>query len=312
MLGKMNSLVVLRVATQGLYLDGENLGDVLIPNNVVPPGTLVGSRLDVFLYCDSDDRLIATTKVPFAQVGEFASLQVVGLDSRIGAFLDWGLNKDVLLPIREQTAPLQEGDWRLVYLMVDERSNRIVATQRLDRHLNKTAPSYREGEKVTLLIAGETDLGYKAIVEGAHRGLIYHTDVRVRLYMGQKVPGYVKCVREDGKIDLTLDPAGWSRVAPLADGIIEELKANGGKLALNDDSSPEEIRALLGVSKKSFKQAIGVLYKERRIVMLEHGISLPIDPPDRPEHAPVSKSGVWMPRPVAPRTPPIFKPKKPN
>jgi predicted RNA-binding protein (virulence factor B family) len=281
MLGKYNSLTVLRVAHQGLYLDGENLGDIMIPNSYVPAGTAIGSVLDVFVYCDSDDRLIATTLKPRAQVGEFACLQVVSEDERIGAFLDWGLNKDLLLPRREQERRLRAGDWVVVYILVDERSGRLIASARLNRYLNLTEPSYREGEKVNLLIMGPHELGYQAIVEGAHRGLLYHTDLRVPLYTGQRLEGYVKRLREDGKIDLSLDPAGYSRVAPLADRILAELKAKGGRLPFDDSSSPEDIRAAFSVSKKSFKQAIGSLFKQRLIVMLEHGIALPFDKPDR-------------------------------
>lgn len=277
LLGKRNELRVLRIASQGLYLDAQNFGDVLIPNCFVPPGTGVADILDVFLYCDSDDRLIATTQKPFVEVGEFCSLQVVSADDRFGAFLDWGLNKDLLLPIREQEQSLRAGDWVVVFVRVDEISGRIVATQRLHRHLNLTAPTYRQGEKVELIILEEHDLGYSAIVAGAHKGLLYHTDLRVKLYTGQKLEGYVKTVREDGKIDLALDPAGYSRVAPLADKILTLLKEKGGRLDLCDESSPEAVREQLGVSKKSFKQAVGRLLKERAIVLVEGGIALPFD-----------------------------------
>lgn len=277
LLGKRNELRVLRIATQGLYLNADNFGDVLIPNQYVPPGTKVADVLDVFLYCDSDDRLIATTVKPFAEVGDFACLQVVSADERIGAFLDWGLNKDLLLPIREQVHRARAGDWVVVYVRIDELSNRIVATQRLNRHLNLTPATYREGEKVKLMIMEKSELGYNAIIEGKHRGLLYDTDLRVKLFIGQKVEGYIRRVREDGKIDLALDPAGHGRIAPLADRVLEELQAKGGRLPLGDESRPEDIRAVFGVSKKSFKQAIGTLFKARKIVMIEGGIALPID-----------------------------------
>lgn len=279
-LGQKNTLCVLRIARQGLYLDGENLGDILLPNQYVKSGTTVGSMVEVFVTCDSEDRPIAMTRMPFASVGEFATLQVVSVDPQMGAFLDWGLNKDLFLPIREQTGRVRRGDWVVVHIQVDERSNRIIASMRLNRFLNRDDPTYRKGEKVNLLVIGETDLGYEAIVENAHRGLLYHTELRIRLFYGQKTEGYVKQVREDGKIDLALDPAGYSRVLPLAERIIDELKAKGGRLPYDDSSTPEDIRAAFSCSKKAFKQAIGALYKERRIVMLENGISLPIDPPD--------------------------------
>ncbi len=280
-LGKKNTLRVLRDVRHGLYLDGENLGDILMPSRYVPRGTTVGSTVEVFVYLDSDDRIVATTETPFATVGDFASLQVVSADSGMGAFLDWGLAKDLLLPIREQERRLRQGDWVVVYIKEDEISHRIVATTKLHRFLNRTAPTYRTGEKVELIIFEEVELGYMAIVEGAHRGLLYYTDVRVKLFLGQKIDGYVRQVREDGKIDLALDPAGYSRVAPLADQILEELKAKGGRLPYDDESPPEDIRTVFGVSKKSFKQAIGALYKQRKIIMMEHGIGLPIDPPDK-------------------------------
>ena len=279
-LGKKNTLRVLRIARQGLYLDGQNLGDILLPNQYVAPGTGVDSMVEVFVTCDSEDRLIAMTTMPFASVGEFGSLQVVSVDPQMGAFLDWGLNKDLFLPIREQTRRVRRGDWVLVFILVDERSGRIIATTRLNRFLSREEPTYRAGEKVNLMIIGETELGYEAIVEGAHKGLLYHTDLRIRLFHGQKIEGYVRQVREDGKIDLALDPAGYSRVRPLAERIIDELRAKGGRLPYDDSSSPEDIRAAFSASKKAFKQAIGALYKERRIIMLEQGIGLPIDPPD--------------------------------
>jgi len=279
--GKRNSLTVLRAVRPGFYLNGENLGDILLPHNEAPRDIQIGAKVDVFLYCDSDDRLIATAKEPRAQVGDFACLQVVSVDERLGAFLDWGLPKDVLLPNREQERRLRAGDWVVVHIHVDELSGRIIASAKLGRYLSREEPTYRKGEKVSLLIIAPHDLGYTAIVENSHRGLLYHSDLGVRLYLGQKLDGYVKQVREDGKIDLSLDPAGYSRVAPLSDKILAELQAKGGRLPFDDSSTPEEIRSAFGVSKKSFKQAIGALFKERKIVLLERGIALPFDPPDK-------------------------------
>lgn len=276
-LGKRNTLRILRSFRHGYYLDGQQLGDILLPTNQVPKDAALGGLVDVFIYRDSEDRLIAATKQPHAMVGEFACLQVVGVDERMGAFLDWGLPKDLLLPIREQTRRLRRGDWILVYVLLDEMSGRIVASMRLNRHLNLTEPSYREDEKVNLIVIGETELGYSVIIEGAHRGLLYHTDIRIRLYEGQKLEGHIRKVREDGKVDVALDAAGYSRVAPLAEQIHDKLSAAGGRLAFNDESSPEAIRTAFGCSKKAFKQAIGSLFKQRRIIMLEGGIGLPID-----------------------------------
>lgn len=290
-LGKKHTLRVMRSMRPGLFLDGKNLGDLLLPHSEVPPGTAVGAELEVFVLRDSDDRLIATTRQPAAMVGEFGVMQVVSADPHAGAFLDWGLAKDLFLPKREQTHPARPGDWVVAYVMIDERSQRIVATERVSRHFSTATPPYRAGEKVALIVYEQTDLGYLAIVDGAHRGLLYHTDLGVRLYYGQKLDGYVRQVRPDGKIDLAADPAGYARVAPLADRILAELHARGGRLPYDDSSSPEDIRTAFAASKKAFKQAIGALFKERRIVLLEHGISLPIDPPDP------------VPAPLPPRVP---------
>lgn len=273
-LGVFNQLRVLRTAPQGFYLDGENLGDILLPARLAAPGTQPDDLVDVFVHRDSDDRLLATTQKPLIQAGGFACLEVVDADERHGAFLDWGLDKDLFLPRRSVDGPLNKGDRIVVHALVDVHSQRIVASAHVSRFLDRTEPTYRQGEKVDLLILAEHDLGYVAIVENAHKGLLYHTDIRSELYYGQRLDGYVKLVREDGKIDLALDPAGYSRVAPLADRIIEKLKASGGRLPYDDSSRPEDIRAEFGASKKSFKQAIGSLFKERKIMMLEHGIAL--------------------------------------
>ncbi len=284
-LGKRNTLRVLRSFRHGLYLDGEELGDILLPTNEIHGPLPLGSTVDVFLYRDSEDRLVAATRKPHAMVGEFANLQVVDVDERFGVFLDWGLPKDLLVPQREVTRRLRKGDWTVAHILIDEKSGRIVGSMRLDRHLSTTEPSYREGEKVSIIIIGRTELGYNAIVENAHRGLIYHSDLRISLFMGQKMDAYVRQVREDGKIDLAPDPAGYARVAPLSEKILEELKAKGGRLPYDDQSSPEEIRLTFACSKKAFKQALGALFKERRIILLDRGISLPIDPPDAGLHS---------------------------
>ena len=273
-LGKRNSLRVIREAPPGVYLDGGDLGEILLPNRYVPRGTIGGEVVDVFVFCDSADRLVATTETPHATVGEFAYLRVVGFKPGVGAFLDWGLTKDLLLPIREQDDRVAVGDWVIAFIFVDEKSMRIVASTRLNRHLNRTPPEYRDGQPVSLLITGETDLGYNAIIDGAHRGLLYRTDLSGPLAVGQKHDGYVRTVRPDGKIDLSLDAAGYRRVAPLAERIIELLGEAGGRLPYGDESSPVEIREAFGASKKAFKQAIGALYRERRISIETHGIRL--------------------------------------
>lgn len=273
-IGQYNTLRVLREALPGLYLDAGELGEVLLPKRYIPEGTNPGDKLKVFLYRDSEDRLIATTEAPFATAGEFALLRVVSVDRQIGAFLDWGLSKDLLLPIREQKRPVAVGDWVVVHVLVDPRTGRIVASTRLDRFLNRTEPLYDDGQPVNLLVVGETPLGFKAIVENAHSGLLYHSDLTVPVGIGQQLEGFVRTIREDGKIDLSLNPSGYKRIAPLTKRILETLKANDGRIDLDDQSSPEAIRAVFGVSKKAFKQALGALYRQRRIQFLKQGIEL--------------------------------------
>jgi predicted RNA-binding protein (virulence factor B family) len=273
-IGKRNTLRVVRDSLQGLYLDGEELGEILLPTRYVPRDTQLDSDLDVFIYRDSEDRLIATTETPLVSVGEFACLQVLSADPYRGAFLAWGLSKDLLLPIREQEHRVTVGERVVVFVYLDPHTLRIVASSRLNKHLNRTHPDYAEGQKVRLLIAGKTPLGYNAIVEHDHHGLLYHSELSTPLTYGQKLYGYVRLVREDGKIDLRLDPEGYSRVAPLTDKIMEALKANGGRLEFNDKSSPESIRVAFDTSKKAFKQALGALFRERRAKFERGGIEL--------------------------------------
>lgn len=273
-IGNRNTLTILREAPPGFYLDGGEHGEILLPGRYIPAGAGPGGKLDVFVYRDSEDRLVATTETPLAQVGEFAYLRVIGGNARIGAFLDWGLEKDLLLPLREHLVPLRVGDWAVVYVMVDAQSDRIVASARLDRWLDTAPPTCHEGELVKLLIEGESPLGFKAIVNNAHRGLLYRGELASPLAVGQKLDGYVRAVREDGKIDLGLDRATYRRIAPLTGEIVEALKKHGGHMPFHDGSTPEQIRATFGVSKKAFKQAIGALYRSQRISIETDGIRL--------------------------------------
>jgi len=273
-IGKFNRLQSLRQAPPGLYLDGGDLGEILLPRRYVSHSFVAGNPIDVFVYRDSEDRLVATTETPLATVGEFACLKVIGVNRQIGAFLDWGLGKDLLLPFREQDMPVRTGDKIVVFVYLDAKTDRIVATTRLNRHLNRTPPMYKTGEPVNLVITGKTPLGYNAIVENAHLGLLFHSNLPTPLEPGQKVKGFVRVVRPNGKIDLSLDASGYKRVAPLTDQIVEALKKNGGRLEFDDNSSPQAIRATFNVSKKAFKQAIGALYKARRIKLLKPGIEL--------------------------------------
>lgn len=271
-LGKRNLLSVVREAPPGLYLDGGELGEILLPGRYIPPKLAQGQRLDVFVYRDSEDRLVATTEHPNAMVGEFAYLKVLSVHPQAGAFLDWGLAKDLLVPYREQKFPLRPGEWAVVYVGLDPRTNRILASTRWEARLSRDTPAYRAGQPVKLMIAGQTPLGYEAIVEQAHRGLLYKNNLSAALKTGAKLDGFVRLVRPGGKLDLSLDAAGYQRVAALTDLILAALEAQGGRLALDDDSPPVLIRQSFSVSKKAFKQALGKLYKQRRIRFLHPGI----------------------------------------
>lgn len=273
-IGKHNVLPVVRESAPGLYLDGGELGEILLPGRYIPRGVSPGDNMAVFVYRDSEDRLVATTETPRATVGEFACLKVVSVHPQVGAFLDWGLAKDLLLPFREQQFPVHVGQHVVVFVLLDPKSERIVATTRLSRHVSREMPTYRNGQPVSFIVTGRTPLGYNAIVESAHRGLLYHDALAAPLLVGQKLNGYVRTVRPGGKIDLSLDASGYQRVASLTDQIVKALERNGGKLPYDDDSSPAAIRQKFGVSKKAFKQALGQLYKARRIRFQKPGIEL--------------------------------------
>ena len=273
-IGKRNLLSVVRESSPGLYLDGGELGEILLPGRYIPRDLKQGDQLDVFIYLDSEDRLVATTETPLATVGEFACLEVISVNVNIGAFLKWGLAKDLLLPFREQTMPARVGQKVVVAVLLDPKSNRIIASARLHRHLNRQPPTYVTGQAVELLVTEETPLGYKAIVENAHAGLLYRDNLSAPLLIGQKIKGFVRTIRPGGKIDLSLDASGYKRVAPLKQQIVEALQRNGGRLDFDDSSSPEAIRDMFGVSKNAFKLALGALYKSRRIRFQKPGIEL--------------------------------------
>lgn len=271
-LGKMNRLTVKKQVKFGFYLDALSWGEILLPNNVAPEGLQIGQELDVFLYLDSEDQLIATTESPKIKVGEVAMLNVVAV-TKVGAFVNWGLKKDLLVPFSEQHIPLKEGQKYLMYCYVDN-SNRIVASTKLDRHLHKTIPVFNSGDKVSIVIAEQTDIGYKAVVNNQYWGVLYKGDVFKPLRRGDMLSAFITKVRDDGKIDLRLNASTHKQAQELTTTIVKKLEQNGGKLALTDKSSPELIYDSFGVSKKAFKQAIGALYKDKKIVISEHGIML--------------------------------------
>jgi|TARA_B110000467_G_C18335574_1_gene497326 predicted RNA-binding protein (virulence factor B family) len=273
-IGKNNRLVILKEAPHGIYLDGGDHGEILLPKAQVPDWASVGETLSVFIYCDSEDRPIATTKTPLATVGQFASLEVLEVNRSIGAFLDWGLDKDLLLPFREQMQHPREGSKAVVYINQDPHNDRIVASAKVRKFISPYKAYYEAGDSVDLIVFDETPLGYNAIVENAHIGLLYKSELSEPLEYGQQFTGYIKEMRVDGKIDLSRDPSGYRRVLPVAEAIFDTLVDAGGKLPFNDKSPPEQIREKFGVSKKAFKQALGSLYKQRRIQFEGDGIEL--------------------------------------
>jgi predicted RNA-binding protein (virulence factor B family) len=266
MIGERADLKILREQPFGLFLDGGDLGEILLPRREMPVKWEIGGIVDVFLYRDSEDRPVATLKEPKVKPGQFAYLEVVDITG-VGAFLNWGLPKDLLVPFREQKDRLEIGKSYVVFCFMDEETGRIVATRRLSRHLDKTPPPYREGDQVDLLLYGKTDLGYKAIINGRHTGLLFANEVFRRLRAGERLPGYISQVRPDGKIDLRLEPIGRERITSLESRILQELEARGGTWDLHDDSPAEEINRALGVSKRAFKQATGALFRQRKIMI---------------------------------------------
>ena len=275
LIGRMNSLQVVKHTDFGLYLDGGADGEILLPKRYIPKDTLseVDDWLNVFLYLDSEDKLIATTLKPKIQLGEFANLKVVDIN-RVGLFFDWGLPKDLLLPHSEEKRPLQIGDYCVVYLYLDKRTRRLTATARLDRHLDKVPANYQVGQEVDLLVVERTDLGFKAIIDGKHWGLIHKNELFKFIRSGMREKGYIKALRADGKISLSLQPIGHEAASGLAEQIIERLRAHGGVLALGDKSPPELVAEHFRVSKGNFKKAIGGLYKQGLIRIHDDRIEL--------------------------------------
>jgi predicted RNA-binding protein (virulence factor B family) len=272
-IGTRASLTVLREKPVGLFLDAENLGEILLPRREMPKEWAIGALVDVFIYLDSEDRLVATLKQPRAMPGQFAKLACIAV-TPVGAFLDWGLPKDLLVPFREQKTRMEVGKKYLVKVLVDEESRRIVATTRIARHIDLTPADFEPGQEVELTVYGKTPMGYKAIVNNTHTGLIFANEVFQDLAQGEKLKGWIAALRDDGKIDLSLQPPGRERVDDLEKQIMGELVARGGFWALTDKSPAAEIYEELGVSKRTFKQTLGALLKKRLVTQTETGIRL--------------------------------------
>lgn len=272
-IGKTNNLKVVKKVDFGLYLDGGESGEILLPKRYVDESMEVGDELDVFIYCDSEDRLVATTEKPLIEVREFGLLKAVEVN-RVGAFMEWGLQKDLLVPFREQSQEIRVGGSYVVYAFLDNATKRIVGSTKLNKYVGNRIPRYSEGDTVDILAVHKTDLGYKVIVDNLFWGMIYNNDLFDPLSPGDRIPAYVKTVREDGKIDVTLRERGGERVFQLANRIMGYLRDAGGEMALSDSSSPDEIKAVFQCSKKDFKKALGYLYKKGKILIADGGVTL--------------------------------------
>jgi predicted RNA-binding protein (virulence factor B family) len=275
LIGRYNSLQIVKHTNFGLYLDGAQDGEILLPNRYIPKDVPTEDEdwLNVFVYLDSEDKLLATTEKPKVQVGEFASLKVVEVNS-IGVFLDWGLPKDLLLPYSEEKRTLQAGDYCVVHVYLDKHTRRITATARLDRYLDKTPANYSVGQEVDLLVAEATDMGFKAIINNKQWGLIHKNEVFKFMRAGKQEKGYIKEIRSDGNISLSLQPVGAEAASSLNSKILAKLRENDGTLPVSDKSDPQVISGLFGVSKGNFKKAIGALYKQGQIVIHADRIEL--------------------------------------
>lgn len=272
-LGKFNTLRVVKVVDFGMYLDGGEEGEILLPSRYVPENCKPGDGLTVFIYLDNEERLVATTLTPLVQVGEFACLEVAWIN-QYGAFLNWGLMKDLFVPFREQKMKMQVGKQYVIHVHLDDESYRIVASAKVDRYLSKEKAPYEPGQEVSILIWQKTDLGFKAIIENRYSGLLYESEIFQPLHTGMTLKAYVKQVREDGKIDLILQKPGQGKVEDFAATLLDYIREQGGHITLHDKSPAEEIYDTFGVSKKTFKKAVGDLYKKHLVSLQENGIEL--------------------------------------
>lgn len=272
-IGKYNTLKIDRDTQVGLFLtDGKD--DVLLPNKYVPKVFEIGDEISVFVYLDHEERPVATTLEPYILLNEFALLRVNYINN-IGAFMDWGMEKDILVPFKEQARPMEKGKRYLVYLYMDEKTNRLVASSKTNQFLNNENITLEVGEEVDLIVSHITDLGINVIINEKHKGLVYKDEVYdERIRTGDRTHGFIKTIRPDGKIDVSLQKLGFENIEPNAEKILDELRANRGFLRLNDNSHPEDIKTVLKMSKKTFKKAIGTLYKQKLVELKEDGIYL--------------------------------------
>lgn len=271
-IGKYNTLKIERDTQVGLYLTDGN-EDILLPNKYVPRDFEIGEELIVFVYLDHEERPVATTLEPYIYLNEFALLRV-NYTNKFGAFLNWGLEKDLFVPFREQARPMEKSKRYLVYMYLDEKSNRLAASSKINQFLNNETLTVEEGEEVDLIVSHITDMGINVIINEQHKGLMYKDEVYEDLRTGDRIKGFIKMIRPDNKIDVTLQKTGFEGIEPNAEKILDELRASRGFLRLNDNSHPEDIKTVLRMSKKTFKKAIGTLYKQKLIEIKEDGIYL--------------------------------------
>lgn len=271
--GLHHTLTIDRLTSVGAYLQSEDGTEVLLPNRYLTNEMKEGSEVRVFVYTDSEDRPVATTEEPLLELNQFGVLKVRDV-TRFGAFLDWGLQKDLLLPHKEQLSKPRKGDWLPVYMYLDEKTGRLVVTEKLKKHFSREVSGLEKDQEVDLIVLRESELGTRVIVDGKYEGLIFKNSLFEDLLLGERTKGYITKVREDGKLDIVLQKQGYESIPGFAKTVLEELKENNGFLTLHDKSSPEEIQSRLQMSKKVFKKAIGYLYKEKVIKLEEGGIRL--------------------------------------
>ena len=271
-IGKYNTLEVIKETDFGIYV-GDEVEEILMPTKWIPEGTEVGDMIEVFIYNDSEDRMIATTMVPKITLNTFAFLEARQVTS-IGAFMDWGLHKDLLVPFKEQLVRMEAGQSYMVYMYLDEVTDRLVGSSHVNKFVQVEDIDLEVGQEVQLLLYQDTDLGFKAIINNKYKGLIYKNEVFTDAVVGTSTIGYVKAIREDNKIDLSLQKVGFEAIGEFAEKIMEVLQQNSGVLNLHDKSSPEQIHSQLQMSKKNFKKAVGTLYKQRLIVIGDDRITL--------------------------------------
>lgn len=272
-LGEYNRLTIVKAVDFGLYLDGGDEGEILLPSRYVPKDCRIGDELDVFIYLDNEERIVATTQKPLAKVGDFAYLEVSWVNE-YGAFLHWGPLKDLFCPFREQKMRMEIGESYIVFVYIDRESYRIAASAKIEHYLQKDTPPYTVGTETDLLIWQKTNLGFKVIIDNRYQGLVYEDQIFKRIHTGDRMKGYISRVREDGKLDVTLQPLGYQQARAFSDTLLQYLKNNGGFCNLGDKSDAEDIKRRFQVSKKTFKKAVGDLYKRCLIVLDEQGIRL--------------------------------------